>query len=123
MTLPSGPNFSDKVIAITGGASGIGLSCAKLLSSLGAKISIGDVSEEGLANAAKEITSTGGAVFTKVIDVRKRGMVDAWIKETVEKYGKLDGAANMAGVIGKNHGNMLVSHSPTEKEKLNFEEK
>jgi NAD(P)-dependent dehydrogenase (short-subunit alcohol dehydrogenase family) len=105
----AGPDFTGKVIAITGGASGIGLSCAKLLSSLGAKISIGDMSEAGLQKTAKEIESSGGEVFTQVIDVRKGATVDAWIKATVEKFGKLDGAANMAGVIGKNHGNMLVS--------------
>jgi len=109
MTTPSGPNFTGKVIAITGGASGIGLSVAKLLSSLGAKVSLGDVSEEGLASAAKDIESSGGEVLTKVIDVRKRETVEVWIKETVDKFGKLDGAANIAGVIGKNHGKMMVA--------------
>lgn len=109
MSKPSGPDFTGKVIAITGGASGIGLSCAKLLSSLGAKVSIGDVSEASLEAAKKDLKQNGGEVFTKVIDVRKRDTVDAWIKETVDTFGKLDGAANMAGVIGKNHGNMLVS--------------
>lgn len=104
--MPSGPDFTGKVVAVTGGASGIGLACAKLLSSLGAKISIGDVSETGLQSAAKEI---GGDVFTQVVDVRKRETCEAWIKATVEKWGKLDGAANMAGVIGKAHGKMMVS--------------
>lgn len=108
MTTPSGPDFTGKVIAITGGASGIGLSCAKLLSSLGAKVSLGDVSEEGLDLAAKEIRLSGGEVLTKAIDVRKRETVDAWIQETVDHFGKLDGAANMAGVIGKNHRKMMV---------------
>jgi NAD(P)-dependent dehydrogenase (short-subunit alcohol dehydrogenase family) len=111
MTTLSGPNLTGRVIAVTGGASGIGLECVKLLSSLGAKVSVGDLSEEALASVTKEIKSTGGEIFTKAIDVRKRNTVDAWIKETVETFGKLDGAANMAGVIGKNHGKMMVSMS------------
>ena len=34
-----------------------------------------------------------------VIDVRQSSSIDAWIKTTVEKLGKLDGAVNMAGII------------------------
>ena len=37
--------------------------------------------------------------MSTVVDVRKSASVDSWISKTVEKYGKLDGAANWAGVI------------------------
>ena len=38
-------NFKDKVIVLTGGASGIGLATAKLLAERGATLSIADVQE------------------------------------------------------------------------------
>ncbi|KAH7119863.1 hypothetical protein B0J11DRAFT_590902 [Dendryphion nanum] len=97
-------SFQNKVIAITGGASGIGLETAKLLSSRGAKVSIADVQEGPLQEAAASIQSAGGEVFTFKVDVRDRKQVDAWITATVSHYGKLDGAANVAGVTGRSIG-------------------
>lgn len=39
-----------------------------------------------------------------MIDVRKSKEVDSWIDKTVSKFGALDGAANLAGVVGKHIG-------------------
>lgn len=98
-------SLSGKVIAITGGASGIGRCTAILAASLGAKVSIGDLQQDGLDAVAQEIKNAGhGDIFSMVIDVRKASTVDTWIQETVKWGGKLDGAANLAGVIGKSIG-------------------
>ena len=96
-----------KVIAVTGGASGIGLALAKLLATRGAKVSICDVSRANLDKAAAAIkeASTGSSnVLTTQCDVRDLSQVKSWLKQTVDRFGRLDGAANVAGVIGKNHG-------------------
>lgn len=94
-----------KVIAITGGASGIGLATAHLLASRGALLSLADMQETGLTAAATAIKSEHNVdVLTFVLDVRKSSEVAAWISATTSKFGKLDGAANLAGVIPKSIG-------------------
>ncbi|KAJ4369564.1 hypothetical protein N0V83_005326 [Neocucurbitaria cava] len=105
--MPYSPSSSmtGKVIAITGGASGIGLATAHLLASRGATLSLADVSEQGLQDASKSIKAKHNVdILTFVLDVRKPEQVDGWIEETVAKFGKLDGAANIAGVIPKTIG-------------------
>jgi NAD(P)-dependent dehydrogenase (short-subunit alcohol dehydrogenase family) len=97
-------NMRGKVIAITGGAAGIGLATAHLLVAQGAKVAISDVNKSALDSACTSIQAScqdGGAILATAVDVRKRGDVDGWIAEVVQKFGKLDGAANLAGVIPK----------------------
>lgn len=93
-----------KVIVITGAASGMGLEASKYLASLGAAVSIADVQAEALQKVASDIEQAGGKVLHKVVDVRNQAQVDDWIKATVDTLGKIDGCANLAGVIGKQNG-------------------
>jgi NAD(P)-dependent dehydrogenase (short-subunit alcohol dehydrogenase family) len=103
--------MENKTIAITGGASGIGLATAKVLASRGAKISICDISTENLAKAKAAI---GGDVLTVKVDVRKLSEVQDWLKQTVDKFGGLDGAANLAGVVPKKFGHYAVDEEDEE---------
>jgi len=94
-------SIEGKVIVITGAASGIGLETAKLFASKGARISIADIQEKPLKELAAELEESGAQVLVTVVDVSNRKQVECWINATVEKFGKLDGAANLAGVIGR----------------------
>jgi NAD(P)-dependent dehydrogenase (short-subunit alcohol dehydrogenase family) len=69
-----------------------------LLAERGALVSLADVNEAGLQETIKSLNNSSEHIATKV-DVRKSAEVDSWISKTIEKYGKLDGAANWAGVI------------------------
>ncbi|KAK5164595.1 uncharacterized protein LTR77_009801 [Saxophila tyrrhenica] len=104
-------SMQEKAIAITGGASGIGLATAKILASRGAKVSICDVSKENLTKAKESID---GDVLACKVDVRILKEVQDWLKQTVDKFGSLDGAANLAGTIGKKFGQHAIDEEDEE---------
>ncbi|KAF2269914.1 3-oxoacyl-reductase [Lojkania enalia] len=97
--------FKGKTIALTGGASGIGLATAHLLASRGANLSLADVNQSALDTAVEGIRKKHGTeVLAMAVDVRKEEQVEEWTRKTVERFGELNGAANLAGVIGKSIG-------------------
>jgi NAD(P)-dependent dehydrogenase (short-subunit alcohol dehydrogenase family) len=98
-----------KIIVLTGGASGIGLATAKLIASRGATACIADVDPKALEAAEAHFGPLKVPFMVSKVDVSKRAEVDQWIDAVVEKYGRLDGAANCAGIIGKHHGLRAVA--------------
>lgn len=90
--------LQNKIIAVTGAASGIGLATAKMLSKLGAIVSLADVQNEELRLVEEAILKNGGKCMSMVVDVRDPEQVELWIQATVQRFGGLDGAANIAGV-------------------------
>ncbi|KUJ21182.1 NAD(P)-binding protein [Mollisia scopiformis] len=97
-------SMEGKIIAITGGASGIGLATAKLISSRGATVCVADRDPSALDATQYHFSNLKVPFSVTQLDVTDRAAVDKWINDIVEKYGVLDGAANCAGIIGKQHG-------------------
>lgn len=56
----------------------------------------------------------GVKIITRTVDVRDRSQVDAWISDTVKEFGKLDGAANIAGVICPRIGEIFLEDESEE---------
>jgi NAD(P)-dependent dehydrogenase (short-subunit alcohol dehydrogenase family) len=85
---------------VSGAASGIGLTTAQLLASKGARLSLGDV-QKPLQALAREPEKAGHEALTAIVDVSNRVVVEDWIRKTVDKFGKLGGTVNCAGIGGK----------------------
>jgi len=93
--------FLGKVIAVTGASRGLGLAVSKYLLIRGATVSMCATSAENLSKASKEIDDelpdAKTRYWTSAVDIADLDGVRSWIQETVVRFGRLDGAANIAG--------------------------
>lgn len=92
--------FTDKVVIITGGASGLGLASAKRLGDEGATLVLVDLKQEALDEAIAGL-ETGAKATSIVADVSDPEQVAAYVRRTVEAHGRIDGFFNNAGIEGK----------------------
>lgn len=92
-------NIKDKVVAITGGSSGLGEATAKKLAGEGAKVVIAARSEDKLKNIVAEIEADGGTAAYVTTDVTNRPEVENLVSTTVEKFGRLDVLFSNAGLM------------------------
>ena len=102
-----------KVIAITGAGSGIGAATAREAVARGATLSLSDIDEDATNQIVEELRAKGEKVMGKKVDVADSDSVDAWIAETVHRFGRLDGAANVAGVERSSSANAFVGTAET----------
>lgn len=91
-------DLRDKVVVVTGAASGIGRELAVLAAERGAQLAITDVNEEGLAETAARVEALGARVHTARVDVSDREAVYAHRDEVLLEFGRADMVINNAGV-------------------------
>jgi len=86
--------FEDKVVLITGAASGIGAATARRFAGEGARLMLGDIDTQGGDALAREL---GESAAFRATDVRDRAQVEALTDEAVDRFGRLDVLFNNAG--------------------------
>jgi NADP-dependent 3-hydroxy acid dehydrogenase YdfG len=89
-------SLSGKVVAITGGARGIGRATAAALVAKGCRVAIGDL-ELGLAE--ETAASLGGGTLALPLDVTDRSSFEAFLVETERQLGPVDAVVNNAGIM------------------------
>lgn len=91
---------SNKVIAITGAARGLGLAMAKNLAQQNAKLALVDVNDELLQTAKSACLELGAAsVETYTTDVSNESQVIKLFDDIIAKFGTLNGLINNAGIL------------------------
>jgi NAD(P)-dependent dehydrogenase (short-subunit alcohol dehydrogenase family) len=90
--------FENKVALVTGGGDGIGRAAAILFAQRGAKVVVTDVRRDTANDTAALITAQGGEAIALDGDVTDDAVVAAFVKDAIDRYGRLDCAFNNAGV-------------------------
>lgn len=92
--------FENKVVLITGGATGIGLATAQRFAQEGAKVVIAGRNRAHGEAAVKAIQDSGGEASFIQTDVSQEDQVQALMDKTLSTYGGLDIAFNNSGTEG-----------------------
>jgi NAD(P)-dependent dehydrogenase (short-subunit alcohol dehydrogenase family) len=90
--------FRDKVVVITGGASGLGREFANVAAREGMKLVLADVQRDALDRAVEELKAQGASVIAALCDVRKGEQVQALADAAVAEFGAVHLLFNNAGV-------------------------
>jgi len=104
--------MKDKVVLVTGGGTGIGKAIAQRFIDLGAFIVITGRRESKLSSAIEELGKNAAYI---VGDLSEPGVPKSIIRETVEKYGRLDVVVNNAGI---GSGGLLIDTTDSEIESV-----
>jgi NAD(P)-dependent dehydrogenase (short-subunit alcohol dehydrogenase family) len=91
--------LTDKVVVITGAASGIGRALAVDAAARGAVLALSDVDEAGLAETAQLARQrTGRQVCADLLDVTDRAAVAGYAAQVQDRFGRVNVVVNNAGV-------------------------
>ena len=93
--------LDNKVIAMTGGASGIGAATARRMAAEGAHVVIGDINLAGAEDVAGAIVADGGSAKAILCDIAVEAQVKALVDFTVDSFGGLDGYFSNAANLSK----------------------
>jgi NAD(P)-dependent dehydrogenase (short-subunit alcohol dehydrogenase family) len=92
-------NVQDRVVLVTGGASGLGLAMAGILTDCGARVVIADRDEAALAEAGRDLSARGQAEQA-LVDVSDAHAVTKLADSIVTRHGRLDVVFANAGIGG-----------------------
>ena len=92
--------LADRVVIITGGASGIGRTTAEYFRRERARLVLGDAQKPALDSAVAELREQGADVVGEHVDVRQYADCERLVARAADAFGQVDVLVNSAGIGG-----------------------
>ena len=89
----------EKVVLITGGSRGLGLVIARQICARGGNVALIARDADELARAKADLSPRGGNVLTIQCDLLDAEQIHAAVRQTIDRFGKIDILINNAGII------------------------
>ena len=99
-------DFNNKVAVITGGSSGVGRSLAFALGRLGAKVAVGDVDRNAMAQLRSELAAENIEAIVEHCDVTSADSLNALAEKTAATFGGIHLVFANAGISAGESGAM-----------------
>jgi NAD(P)-dependent dehydrogenase (short-subunit alcohol dehydrogenase family) len=99
--------YTDKIVIVTGAASGIGRASALRLASEGASVACLDMDEAGLAETVRALAASEREGIAIPCDISQESSVKAAVEQVIARFGRLDVLCNIAGILRSDRSHEL----------------
>jgi 3-oxoacyl-[acyl-carrier protein] reductase len=96
--MPDQPDFSGKVVLVTGAGRGLGRLIAETFARHGASVALNDITPVNLDLTLEHIRSAGGSARDYICDVGKQMPLQSMVDQVLSDWGRIDFLVNNAAV-------------------------
>jgi len=93
------PSLDGRVAIVTGAGAGLGRAHARFLARHGARVVVNDVAQPAADAVAAEIAAAGGTAVAFAASVTDAAAVDAMVRDTLARWGRVEILVNNAGIL------------------------
>lgn len=90
-------DFTDQVVVVTGATGNLGGAATRLFADAGAKLALPDRSKDKLPTLFPEMADSNNVYFATSVDLTHEEQVDAFVAETLSRFGRIDVLFNAVG--------------------------